>query len=124
MKKQVQGIMLNWIVVADIEAAIKFFTDVVGLTLQEFHKEFGWAELSGPTGSRLGLAQESPACDKRAGTNAVVTITVDDIVVACKEFQKKGVRLIGEIMEVPGEVKLQTFLDSDGNMMQLAQLLK
>jgi hypothetical protein len=44
--------------------------------------------------------------------------------IAIKELQNNKVRLIGSIQEVPGEVKLQTFTDSDGNTFQLCQLLK
>ncbi len=118
-----KGVYLSWIVVNDIEAAIKFYTEVAGLQLREFHKDFGWAELSGPEGMTLGLAQESQEQQTKAGTNAVVTITVEDIVATREMFLKKGVRLLGNILEVAGHVKLQTFMDNDGNMLQLAQML-
>lgn len=121
---KVSGINLNWIVVKDIDAAVKFYTDVMGLTLQKFTKEYGWAELAGPEGSILGLSQESPHFNMKAGTNAVFTITVDDIVKARDEMKKKGVRIEGDILEVPGEVKLQTVIDNDGNMLQLVELTR
>lgn len=121
---KVKGILLNWIVVKDIEAAIKFYTEVVGLTLHTYEKKFGWAELSGPEGMRLGIAQENPMQDTKAGTNAVTTITVDDIQKACEEFKKKGVKLVGQILEVPGQVKLQSFVDKDGNHLQLVEQIK
>lgn len=120
----VQGIELSWIVVKDIDAAIKFYTQVVGLTLKEYDKNFKWAELSGPNGSRLGVTQENLEYNMKAGTNAVVTITVKDIVKAKEKMAKQKVHMIGEIMEVPDEVKLQSFSDADGNMFQLAQLLR
>src|SRR5260221_105482 len=97
-----QGIYLSWIVVKDIEAAVKFYTEVVGLELQEYAKEFGWAELSGPGGSILGLAQENAEYNAVAGSNAVITVTVDDISVARERFKKRGVQLVGEVIEVPG----------------------
>lgn len=122
---KVQGIHLAWIVVADIAVAIKFYTEVAGLTLQEWNKEFDWAELSGPTGSRLGIVQFSPEHeDHKPGTNAVFTITVDDINEACNELKKKKARLVGEVVEVPGEVKMQTVCDVDGNTFQVCELLK
>jgi hypothetical protein len=37
---------------------------------------------------------------------------------------KKQVKMLGEMMEVPGHVKLQMFQDSDGNHFQLAQMLE
>jgi len=120
---KVQGIELAWIVVNDVEKAIKFYTEVVGLHLCEFSKEYGWAELAGPSGSRLGIATASKETDVKAGANAVVTICVDDIDKARAEFSKKKVHLVGDIIEVPGHVKMQTFKDSDGNTFQLCQML-
>lgn len=126
MKKEamkVLGINLSWIVVKDLDSAIKFYTDTVGLTLRNKSPEHHWAELSGPDGSTLGIAQESSYMENKAGSNAVVTITVDDIEVARNSFLKKGAKLLGEVMEVPGHVKMQTFMDNDHNVMQLVQLL-
>lgn len=121
--KNTQGIHLAWIVVKDIQKAIKFYTEVVGLTLREFHQEFGWAELAGPDGATLGLAQHGAKSEIQPGQNAVMSITVNDLDVALKEWKKHKVRLVGEIMEIPGHVKLQTFVDQDGNTLQLVQKL-
>lgn len=118
-----KGISLVWIVVKDMKEAIKFYTEVVGLKMCEYDEEYGWAELSGPNGYLLGIAAESKECGQTAGTNAVVTIEVDDIEKASLEFTKKEVRFLDEIMEVPGHVKLRTFQDRDGNRMQLVQTL-
>lgn len=121
MKKTI-GISLSWIVVKDIDAAIKFYTETVGLKLNEYSPEFGWAELSGPEGAILGLAKESVEQDAIAGTNAVVTVTVDSIDKAREEFLQRGVKLVGDVMEIPGHVKLQTFQDKDGNSLQLVEV--
>lgn len=123
MKNNVKGIHLNWIIVKDVEAAIKYYTEVLGLNLHHFSKEHGWAELSGNEGSVLGIAQENQKFGKKAGTNAVITITVEDINKAREELLKKKAKIVGEILEVPGHVKLQTLEDADGNMLQLAQKL-
>lgn len=120
----VEGIHLSWIVVKDLKTAIQFYTEVVGLTLLENSEEWGWAELAGPSGSRLGIAQESAMSDIKAGSNAIMTITVDDIEKASKEFQAKGGTLVGDLMEVPGHVKIQTFIDASQNRMQFVQVLK
>ena len=117
------GVHLCWIVVKDIQKAIEFYTNTIGLKLKEYNEEFGWAELSGEEGSIVGLAQENPHIDSKAGTNAVITITVKDLVKACDHFLKQGATLVGEIIEIPGHVKMQTFLDKDRNTLQLAQIL-
>lgn len=118
-----EGIYLSWIVVKDIKKAIKFYTEVAGLELKEFHEEFHWAELSGPGGSILGIGQECTESPQKPGTNAVVTISVPDIDKAKAHFIKKGANLVGDIVEIPHHVKMQTFVDVDGNTMQLVQKL-
>lgn len=118
-----QGIYLSWIVVKNIEASITFYTETVGLELREYNRNFGWAELAGPEGGLLGLAQENPMDHAKAGTNAVVTVSVEDLLLAINQFKEKGVHLVGDVIEIEGHVKMQTFMDCDGNTLQLVQTL-
>lgn len=117
------GIQLGWIVVKDLKTAIDFYTKIVGLTLQEQDPKYGWAELSGPQGARLGLAQENPHMDQKAGANAIMTVTVSDLEEARLHFLKRGAKLMGDVVEVPGHVKMQTFADPDGNVLQIVETL-
>lgn len=112
---------LVWVAVADLDKSIKFYTDVVGLKLEEHNEMFGWAELTGEDGARLGLAKTDDPLPP--GSNAVVTLTVDDIEKSKAEMSSNGAKMIGDIMEVPGHVKLQLFTDADGNHFQLAELI-
>ena len=43
-----KGIFMSWLVVKEIEPAVKFYTEVVGLTLKELNKHYGSAEPPGP----------------------------------------------------------------------------
>lgn len=116
---------LIWVVVSNLNKAIAHYTDVLGFVLKEKHDEFGWAELAGKEGgTRLGLAAASNENLLKAGQNAVIAVSVKDLAKTKENFKKKGVNLIGEIQEVPGVVKLQTFADQDGNLFQLAQNLR
>lgn len=117
------GMHLAWITVADIKSSIKFYTETIGFELFEFNEEFGWAEVGNKDGARLGIAQFTPQAQSSVGTNAVVTISVDDIETSRKELLEAKVHLIDEIIEVPGVVKMQTFQDPDGNTFQLCQIL-
>jgi predicted enzyme related to lactoylglutathione lyase len=119
----IKGFHLAWIVVKDVKKAVKFYTEVVGLTIQNFDENYGWAELIGEDGAILGIAEQSDDNNIKAGQNAVVTLTVDDIVKASTELAKKGTKMLGEIMEVPNHVKLQMCMDQDGNHFQLCQSL-
>jgi catechol 2,3-dioxygenase-like lactoylglutathione lyase family enzyme len=47
---KVKEIWLCWIVVKEIKAAVRYYTDIVGLKLVEFNDEYGWAELAGQKG--------------------------------------------------------------------------
>lgn len=117
---------LCWIVVKDIKAAVKYYTEVVGLKLMEFHEEMGWAELAGPQGgARLGIAKEQCSEEAfKAGKNAVMTFTVANLENAKQEMVKKGAKCFGDVCEVPGHVKMQTMHDLDGNCFQICQVLQ
>jgi predicted enzyme related to lactoylglutathione lyase len=117
-----QSIGMVWIVVKDIKNAIKYYTETVGLKLEQFTEQFNWAELSTPEGEcRLGICQEEG--EMRAGTNAVVTLSVANIDEACADLKKKGAKLLGDVIEVPGHVKMQTVMDADGNQFQVVEVL-
>ncbi len=121
---RVKNIGLSWIVVKNIRDAVKYYTEIVGLKLMELNEEFGWAELEGyEGGSRLGIAQEAPHEKVKAGQNAVVTFTVEDLEKVKSEMIKKGAKCEGDVIEVPGHVKMQTVVDSDGNRFQICELL-
>ncbi|MBS4168233.1 VOC family protein [Parachlamydia sp. AcF125] len=121
---KIQAIKLCWVVVSDLEQAIKFYQECLGLQLKEWNKEFGWAEFEGyEGGGRLGVSQANEYTPLSAGSNAVVALNVEDIEKAKEDCQKKGVTCVGDVIEVPGQVKLLTCRDQDGNWFQLAQPL-
>lgn len=119
----VKGMHLAWIVVSDLKKAKKFFTESIGLKLGECHEENNWLELSGEDGYKLGVGTASPHNPIGKGQNAIVTITVEDMTKSRSQLSKKGVKLIGDVMEIPGHVKLQLFEDPDGNKFQLVEEL-
>lgn len=120
----IKGMNLSWIVVSDIKKAKKFFTEKVGLKVTQDDEQLGWIELGGEEdGAILGLAQDNDESPISAGQNAIVTITVGDIVAVKALFEKRGVKMIGDILTIPGHVKMQLFEDLDGNKFQLAEIL-
>ncbi len=125
---EIKGLHLGWIIVKD-HAKSKDFFKKLGLKLTSEDSNNGWAEFSGSEegGALLGVGQESPDCadygSLKAGMNAVMTMTVDDIVKAKAELKAQDVKFVGDIVEVPGHVKMATFVDPDNNMFQLVQIL-
>ncbi len=120
----VKSIQLGWITVSDLEKAKKFFADTLGLQVMSHDPKYGWLELKGKDGgASLGVGQAQKEGQFKPGHNVIFTFTVDDIAKTKKDFETKGVKFIGDIMEVPGHVKLATFVDPDSNIFQLVQKL-
>ena len=89
----IKSMDLVWIVVKDLKKAIKFYTETVGLKLMVSEESFGWAELQGHSGgTRLGICQVQPDGEFKAGQNAVMTLTVEDVEKAKKRCRKKALR--------------------------------
>ena len=108
--------------VADLDASIAWFKDVLGF--EEVFKvaEAGWAEVSTPAeGVSIGLGQTDEGVDGSGGSTPVFGVV--DIDAARAELEAKGVRFAGETVELPGMVRLATFFDPDGNSYMFAQSL-
>jgi predicted enzyme related to lactoylglutathione lyase len=117
-------IELSWITVSDLKKAKNFYTEILGMKVHESNEEYGWLEVQGVDGGALlGIAQASDKEPMKAGSNAVVNITVDDIEASIYELRKKNVTFVGEILEIPGQVKMITFTDADKNHFQLVECL-
>lgn len=115
----IKKIGLSWITISDFKKSEYFFVNTLGLKVLNKSPEYGWLELTGVNGGAvLGVGQCME--DNKAGSNAVVTFTVDDIEETKENLENKGVK-VSEIMEVPGHVKLANFADHDGNLFQLAE---
>jgi len=114
---------LAWITVDDLKAAVKFYTDVVGFQLKEMNEQWGWAELQGESGMRLGIGVCNDSSDVKPGQNAVPTFTVTDLDKSKADMIQKGAVCLGDVMEVPGHVRMQTVQDPNGNKFQIVQVL-
>ena len=115
---------LSWIIVSDIKKAKEFYVDKLGLILEEENTIYPWLELRASDSSyRLGVAQENKEFGEKAGINAIMTFDVDDILLEIDKLKNEGVVFTDSIMEVPGHVKMISFIDADGNKFQLCEML-
>lgn len=121
---QLKGIGPSLLVSKDIKKTIKFYTENLGFSVDDFNEQFGWAQLKAEDGSTIGVIQENPFIRVEGGGNAIVSLLTDDVEKAREELVKKNVNLIGDILNVPGKVKLQFFKDEDGNTFQFTELPK
>ncbi len=123
---EIKKMELAWISVQDFARAKQFFTETLGLEIGHEVAAHGWLELKTATaGFYLGVGQYSEAANGpiTPGSNAVLTLTVDDLLATKAELEAKKVVFVGEILEVPGHVKMALFQDPDGNHFQLVQRL-
>lgn len=122
---------LAWITVSDVRKAKTFFIETLGLQVSDDAVEQGWLEVKAPGDTfLLGIGQvqqednnEEDSASVQPGHNAILTMTVDNLVQAKATLQKKNVTMLGDILEVPGHVKMQLFADFDGNKFQLVEML-
>jgi len=107
--------------VSDLERAIEWYQDVLGLELVYKLDQYGWCELATATKHvTIGLGQTEE--QKAGGTTP--TFGVRDIDAARKHLESKEVRFDGDTYEIEGMVKLCTFYDPDGNPFMLAESME
>src|SRR5215831_3302555 len=111
-------IRVSWFKVADMEAAKRFYGEVLGL--QKTFEMPGWTMFSdSETGPSIGLSAEPKDSNE---TGAVVVLRVDDIETSVIQLSKAGIHFEGQ-EEIPGIVKLANFRDPSGNRLQIMQRL-
>lgn len=104
----------------DLDRTITWYERVLGFELLYRRDDIAWCELRSPVADvnvGFGLKEEGVP----AGGGAVLTFGVVDIAAAKAELERHGVRQDGEVMEVPGMVKLLTFYDPDDNALMFYQ---
>lgn len=106
--------------VSDMNASIKWYTEVLGFELLYKLDEMGWAELkSSVPGVNVGISQVE---DIKLG-GPTPTFGVSDIQAARATLESQGVKFDGETMVIPDMVKLATFFDPDGNSLMFFESL-
>jgi len=116
----IKGISLSWIIVKNLELAVSFYQKNLGFQLKNYDPSNRWAELVGSEGGTLGISEENAQFSWEAGSNAIVVMSVENIEISRNELSAKGVILIGDIVDLP-DAKIQSFMDLDGNLMQLIE---
>jgi CreA protein len=106
--------------VSDLDKAIDWYGEVLGLELVYRLEQHGWCEMATATrGVTIGLGQTE---ELKPGSTTP-TFGVLDIDASRKHLESKEVRFDGDTYEIEGMVKLCMFYDPDGNSYMLAQSL-
>ncbi len=105
-----------WFWVGDMDRAVAFYTDALGLALLRRHGD-EWAELdAGP----VRLALHGGATGERAPGGTVV-FEVEDLDAARFAMEIRGAVFDERSGEVEGLARFASFTDPDGNRMQLIE---
>ena len=108
--------------VTDMQRAVDFYTETLGLKLQ-FRAGDHWAAIDAGDGFVIGLHPASPA-EPAPGTRGAVQIgltvvgSLDDVV---GSLQDRGVEFLGAIND-DGAVRLVFLNDPDGNKLYLCEI--
>lgn len=106
--------------VSDLDRSIAWYQDVLGFKLLYRAGDIGWCELAtGVDKVNVGLSE------RREGSGAggsTLTFGVTSLEEAKAELERHNVRLDGDIMEIPGLVRLLTFFDPDANALMFYQM--
>lgn len=103
----------------DMDRAVAFYRDVLGLSLGHRAGD-EWAEFEAG-GVRLALHRTEEPTLPPSGT---VVFRVPDLDEARWTMEQRGVVFDGHESEVPGFARFATFHDPDGNAVQLIEYLR
>jgi predicted enzyme related to lactoylglutathione lyase len=110
--------------VSDLQRAVGFFRDTLGLPLEFADEKFGYASFS-PKGVRMGVARiepGTPESQRMIGRHTGIGFGVPDLDAAHRELSGKRVRFTMPPTKQPWGGYMATFADPDGNIFYLDQL--
>jgi catechol 2,3-dioxygenase-like lactoylglutathione lyase family enzyme len=106
-----------WFWTHDMDRAVAFYTDVVGLPLLRRDGD-DWAEFDAGA-VRLGLHGAGERSEPPAG--GTVALRVDDLDASKLALEGRGVVFDAYVGEVEGRARFASFLDPDGNALQIIE---
>ena len=105
-----------WYRVRDLDAARRFYRDVLGFAETAVDFDERWAHLRRGE-MEIGLLEGEPDVD-----GAVAHVDVPDVKEEADRLRAAGVE-VGIVLELAGQMRLLDVFDPDGNRVQLAQEL-
>lgn len=116
--KLFKGINVVSISVSDLDEALRFYRDVVGLGEPVYDlPEAGWIEF-GSGGTSGNIAVTKAEADWKPNTGTTVVLNVEDCHTACAELRRRGVRCEDPVV-FPGFVTYCSFYDPFENRLQM-----
>ncbi|MBI2368917.1 MAG: VOC family protein [Deltaproteobacteria bacterium] len=118
---------MSVVVISDLDAAVKFYRDTLGLELAGLYPEFKFAVFTLSGGATLGMHPPmayGAGKPLERGRNTGVILSVGDIQATYEEWRQKGVKFLHEPKQMPWGEVMTKFEDPDGNEFALLQPVK
>ena len=112
-----KGFTTLMVYVRDMDRAVTFYRDTLGMTLQM--QSPGWSQFTLANGAILGLHVAREEGKPQPGF--VPGFAVDDVKQAKERLAGGGATISGDFHDVPGGVVLE-FTDPDGNALNVSQM--
>ena len=116
MFRKVDDVFFN---VDDVDQAVAFYKDTLGLAVK--YQTAAWTEFDGGSVTmalrRFGSDPEGRS-ELGVGAGATLVFELDDLETAGEEFEGKGVRFLGGVLEY-GSAKPAAFEDLNGTVLQV-----
>lgn len=112
---QVRGTDFVMFLVSDLERAVNFYRDTLGLKCEIYSAEYQWAEFNCGN-MTLSLKGNAIAKEERAGGR--IALAVDDVRSAYEELRQRGVHIEAEPVD-SGYCMACELRDPDGNLIIL-----
>ena len=105
--------------VTDLDRSLSWYRDTLGFTLLYKRDDIAWCELETAVARvNVGLSERREA---GGAGGATLTFGVADLDAAKAALDQRQVRQDGDIVEIPGLVRLLTFYDPDDNALMFYQ---
>ena len=110
---------LVWFPVVDFDKAKEFYQNDLGFDLVLEDTNTSWAEFQVSPGAKIAIHGVKAT---NANPVGALVLEVESLEKSELHLQGKGIKLFDK-EEIPGLVKLASFTDPDGNVIQLSQPL-
>lgn len=115
------GSTINSVGVRDMKVSKSWYQDVLGCKVFYELEEMGWCELTTSCADAIIGLNADP--DHKPSPVNAMSFGVKDMTAAKTWLEKHKVKLEGDVIEMPGIVKLLYFHDPDGNRLLFYQPL-
>lgn len=115
----IQKLDLVVLMVVDWSASVEWYTRVLGLELVYKEDDDQWCQLRFPEGDTTLALHGGASSHTRTGNRCIPDIQVTDLAETVRELKRRGVEFLGEIRGGDEGFRIATFVDPEGNELQL-----